>query len=118
MARLTALIALLVCFSACSGSPTSPSSTFTLSGTVSDVSAHAIAGASVTIMDGPHAGLSRTTDSAGNYSFTDLPPSAFTLQARSGFLALDKTVNLTANQSVYFQLVNYCAFEPYLSTLC
>ena len=110
MARLTALITLL-CFSACGGSPTSPSRTFTLSGTVSDES-HAVAGASVTIMDGVHAGQTRTSDEAGRFSFTDLTPSAFTVRAARGGLAENKAVNLVTNQSVHFVLVNYCSNTP------
>lgn len=113
MARLTALITLLVCFSACGG-PTAPSSTFTLSGTVF-TGGTALVGASVTIMDGVNAGLSRDTDHKGSYTFLVLTPSAFTLQARSGRLTQNKAVNLTANQSVHFQLIDYCDIDL---TLC
>ena len=88
MTRLVLLIALLVSLSACGASPTSPSTTsptpsptaFTLSGTVNGYR-KAMPGASVTIMDGIHAGQTRDTDHAGNYTFTDLAPSVFTLQA-------------------------------------
>ena len=110
MARLTALITLL-CFSACGGSPTSPGSAFTLTGTVSGLD-QVLAAASVTIMDGVHAGQTRTTDEAGRFSFTDLTPAAFTVRAARGGLAQNKAVNLTMNQSVHFQLVNYCSISP------
>ena len=44
MARLTALISLLLCFSACGGTPTSSSSSpFTLSGGVFNASSQALA---------------------------------------------------------------------------
>ena len=58
-------------------------------------------------MDGVNAGHVRSTDASGNYSFTNLTPSAFTLRA----YALDhtpqnKAVNLTTpNQTVNFALV-------------
>jgi hypothetical protein len=111
MTRLALPIAFLVSLSACA-SPTSPaSSPFTLSGTVYDVQAHPLAGVSVTIMDGIHAGLSRDTDKNGAYSFSDLTPSTFTLQARdrTSGLAENKAVNLTSgNRSVDFQLINWC----------
>ena len=97
---------------ACSG-PTTPasSSTFALTGTVFNVETMPIAGASVTIMDGIHAGLSRVTDKNRVYSFIDLTPSSFTVQAReaSSGLAENKAVNLTSgNRSVNFQLINWC----------
>jgi hypothetical protein len=66
-------------------------------------------------MDGIHAGLSRDTDNNGSYSFLGLTPSTFTLQARKGGLAQDKTVNLTfENQSAHFQLTNLCLSFPSL----
>ena len=111
MARFALLMAFLISITACATpTPTSPASTFTLSGTVYDASAHVLAGASVTIMDGIHAGQTRTTGPSGLYSFTDLTPSSFTLQARTseGGLGTNKTVNLTKNQSVDFQLINWC----------
>src|ERR1700680_5018883 len=114
MTRFAILIAFLVSLSACgtSSSPTSPSSTFTLGGTVYH-EGQAFAGASVTIMDGIHAGQTRTTGAGGIFSFTDLTPSSFTLQARTtDGLAQNMTVNLTKSQSVDFQLINYCLFLP------
>jgi carboxypeptidase family protein len=113
MQRRALLIAFFVSLSACGGSPTSPG-TRTLSGTVSS-NGLPLAGASVTIMDGIHAGVSRDTDNNGAYSFLGLTPSAFTLQARRGGLAQDKGVDLTyENRSVHFQLTNICLSEPEL----
>jgi hypothetical protein len=113
MTRLALLIALCVSLSACGGkdaSLTSPGTTAsTLSGTVFGDSQR-LAGASVTIMDSIHAGQTRTTDSAGNYSFADLTPAVFTLQAAHttlGYLTQNKAVNLTANQSVTFLLTSH-----------
>jgi carboxypeptidase family protein len=119
MTRLALLIALCVSLSACGGdaTPTSPGTTsptpsptaFTLSGTVFG-DGRALGGASVTIMDGVHAGQARDTDHAGNYSFMDLTPSSFTLQAAQttdGYLTQNAAVNLTANQSVNFLLTSH-----------
>jgi hypothetical protein len=86
----------------------------TLSGTVNgyyDV----MPGASVTIIDGIHAGQTRTTDAAGKYSFPDLAPSVFTLQAVPApptdgliYLTQNQRVNLTtADQSVIFRLSDH-----------
>lgn len=115
MKRFAALIALLVCLSACgandasqtsTGSPTSAGpTTLTISGTVFG-NGTPLSGASVTIMDGIHAGQVRDATNDGHYSFT-LTPSSFTLQAAGGpgFIPQNKTVNLTTtNQSVPFQL--------------
>jgi hypothetical protein len=111
MIRWALLMAICVSISAC-GSPTSPSSTFTVSGTVYH-EGRAFAGASVTIMDGVHAGQVQTTGAGGTFSFTDLTPDLFTLQARTtDGLAQDKAVRLTMSQSVNFDLVNYCAVIP------
>lgn len=115
MVRLTVFIALLVSLSACGGdaTPTSPGrtspSTFTLSGTVIGYDGP-LSGGSVTIMDGVHAGQTRETDGAGKYIFTDLTPSAFTLQSAAiyEYLPQNVAVNLTtANQSVDFHLVDH-----------
>jgi hypothetical protein len=119
MTRFTALIALLVSFSACGGQDVSPTpsspapasaSVFSLIGTVTGFDGPEI-GATVTIMDGIHAGQTRTTNSAGNFGFTDLTPSSFTLQAAAipsyGYLPQNKTVVLTANQAVTFQLSDH-----------
>ena len=119
MARLTALIALCVCFSACGGTDASPTSAgpispgvsvFSLIGTVIGYDGPVV-GASVTIMDGIHAGQTRTTNAAGNFGFADLAPSAFTLQAAAmpteGYLPQNQAVNLAANQSVTFYLSDH-----------
>ena len=105
---------LLVTLGACGGNHTSLTSpdtgTYTLSGTVF-VDNFPMPAVSVTIMDGIHAGQARITDGAGKYSFVDLTPSAFTLQAAAtaaGVEAQNKAVNLTtANQLVNFLLFDH-----------
>jgi hypothetical protein len=101
------LLLVLLIAAACGDSPTHPTETpFSLNGAVTG-NGVGLAGATVTIMDGVNAGHGRTTDASGNYSFTNLTPSHFTLRAA----ALDhspqnKAVNLTtSNQTVSFALV-------------
>jgi hypothetical protein len=116
MTRLAFLIAVCVSLSACGGtdaSPTSPSttspSTFTLTGIVIGYDG-GLSGASVTIMDGIHAGQTRTTDGVGNYTFTDLTRSAFTLQAvatSDEYVAQNQGVNLTTSKTVFFYMSNH-----------
>lgn len=118
MTRFAALIALLVCLSACgahdasqtsTASPTSAGpTTLTVSGKVFG-NGTPLSGASVTIMDGIHAGQVRDANNDGFYSFT-LTPSVFTLQAAGGpgFTPQNKSVNLTTtDQSVQFQLSDH-----------
>jgi hypothetical protein len=69
-----------------------------------------LSGATVTIMDGVNAGQKRTTDAAGNYSFTGLTPSRFTLQAAAaGHTPQNKLVDLTATS----QTVSFSLFRQY-----
>jgi hypothetical protein len=118
MKRLALLGLLVVSLSACGGddaSLTLPSATlpsaFALSGTVFGYDG-GLPGVSVTILDGIHAGQTRTTDDAGKYSFTDLAPSSFMLQAApiptDGYLTQQQAVTLTAaDRSVNFQLQDH-----------
>jgi len=118
MTRFAALVVLLVSLTACGGKDASPApsnpaspaaSAFSLIGTVIGLDGPEI-GATVTIMDGIHAGQTRTTNSAGNFGFMELTPSSFTLQAAAipsyGYLPQNQSVFLTANQAVTFHLVN------------
>jgi hypothetical protein len=79
---------------------------FSLSGTVTDsTTASGIAGATVRIADGPNAGKSVTTDEAGNYSFTNLQPSGFTVNvSASTYGSQSIGVTLTANRTLVFRL--------------
>jgi hypothetical protein len=67
------------------------------------------AGVSIRIMDGVHAGQERITDEAGKYSFTDMAPSMFTLQARHPlFFSENIAVDLTTrDQVVNFRLSSH-----------
>jgi hypothetical protein len=101
---------------ACSGnkgtgpSPTplpSPTTTFWLTGNVShtDTSA-AVAGATVSIINGPNAGKSTTTDLSGNYTFIALEQSGFFLVdvSAANYISQYKGVTLTSNLTLNFSL--------------
>lgn len=111
--RVCAAVFLLVAM-ACGGgnsTPTSPSATpapttFSLSGQVTDsATGAAISGATLSIADGPNAGRSATTDASGNYNFTALQQSGFTVNVTAtGYLPSSRGVTLTSNQTVSLQL--------------
>jgi hypothetical protein len=114
--RLFALAILTLCTVTCgSSSPSTPSTpstpsaqTFTLSGTVtvSGSVSTPISGATVTILDGPSAGQSKTTDATGKYSFEGLTQAGFTTRAAAaGFTTANKPVTLTASTVLDFALV-------------
>src|SRR5687767_10510804 len=80
MTRSAALVALVVWLGACdgkdasptaAGNPTAGMTALTVNGTVFG-NGRPIAGASVIIMDGMHAGQTRDTTEAGHYSFMNL----------------------------------------------
>jgi hypothetical protein len=107
-----ALLGLLV--SACSSdksSPTGPGPStpqnqtlFSLNGIVTSGGV-GLPGATVLIADGINGGRAATTDGAGNYGFTNVTLSSFTLSASaSGFQSQNKSVSLTSNQLVSFSL--------------
>ena len=109
------VVLLLTAATACGGStstssptptPAPAAATFSLSGTVVDGSTSAgIAGATVTIADGPNAARATTTDSAGNYTFTGLQPSGFTVNVSASlYVASSKSVTLTSNQTLALSL--------------
>ena len=91
-----------------SSTPASPSAvtptTFALSGRVTDATTStAIAGAIVDIQDPaphPNAGKSATTDASGNYRFTGLESSGFTIRTRaSRYSPTSSVVTLTSDQT-------------------
>ena len=86
--------------------PTPTATTFTLTGTVTDsATGSAISGATVSIVDGVNAGKSATTSSSGSYSVTELQQSGFTVGAScSNCVSQSKSVTLTSNQTLSFQL--------------
>jgi len=121
--RLLVAFVLSVCISACGGNntttsptptPTPPATTFSLSGQVTDsTTSTGISGASVSVADGPNASKSTTTDVSGNYSFTGLQPSGFTVNvSASNYTSASKAVTLTSNQTLSFVLTRLAVTPP------
>ena len=111
VALLVALAGTLGCRdrtgTATSPSPSpNPSTAFSLSGKVSNMATSAsIAGATVSIIDGPNAGRSATTDMSGNYSFNALQQSGFTVNASAAdYIVQSQSVTLTSNHTLNFRL--------------
>jgi Carboxypeptidase regulatory-like domain len=79
---------------------------FSLSGQVTDSGTGiGIAGARVSIADGPNAHVVTSTDAAGNYRFTGLQQSGFTVDvSASNYMSQSQGVTLTSNQTLSFQL--------------
>jgi hypothetical protein len=84
----------------------SPTTTFSLSGRVSSRENSApIASATLSIVDGPNAGKSTTTDASGNYNFTALQQSGFTVNATAAeFFSQSDGVTLTSDRTLNFLL--------------
>src|SRR5438045_1810986 len=104
----TVVVGALAAWAGCSGgnatntTPTSPTpNTFSLSGTITSNSTRSgIQGATVSIVDGPNAGRSATTDGSGNYSLTALHLSGFTVSvSAAGYVSASQGVTLTSNQT-------------------
>lgn len=75
-------------------------SIFTSEGTSSPVG-----GATLSIIDGPDAGKAATTDALGNYTFSGLQQSGFTVSASAaGYVSQSRGVTLTSNQTLNFTL--------------
>lgn len=86
-------------------SPAPTSSTFTLTGLVVDENGQTVAGATVTVLDGPSANRSTTTDTAGRYSFTGLSAGGFTVRVRrDGHDDALRGVTLTSSTTADFTL--------------
>lgn len=119
MIRCSGVIVLALAVTGCGSSnntPTAPSTpttptptqtTFNLTGQVTDSSTGSgISNANVAIADGPNTGKSTTTDGSGNYAFTGLQQSGFTVNASANnYVSQSKGVTLTSNQILSFQLV-------------
>ena len=113
-ARLNVLL-FVIASTACGGkstaAPSTSPSTFSLDGTVIGGSAFtgittALTGATVSIVNGPNAGRSANTDAAGHFTFTALQQSGFTVIASAaGYASQTRSVTLTSNQTVDFELV-------------
>lgn len=91
---------------ATSPTPSPSPTTFSLSGKVNNMNTSAaVAGASVSIVDGPNAGKSTTTDMSGNYSFTALQQSGFTVNASAAnYISQSLGVTLTSSRTLNFSL--------------
>ncbi len=93
-----------------SSTPTGPTSaptpsTFTLTGLVVDEAGTAVAGASVSVLDGANANRSTTTDAAGRYTFTGLSAGGFTVRVRrDGHDDALRGVSLTTSTTADFTL--------------
>jgi len=92
--------------------------TFSLSGKITDsTTSTVIAGAIVFIGESPNAGKSATSDASGNYTFTGLQPSGFTVTASARtYLSQSKSVTLTANQTLDFTLQSTPPPSQFVST--
>ena len=84
----------------------SPATTFSLSGQVRNGNTGAsVGGATVSVVDGPNAGASTTTDMSGNYSFTALQQSGFNVNAAAAnYISQAQVVTLTSNRTLDFSL--------------
>ncbi len=108
-----AALALLVCVAGCGGdsNPSSPStnpqpsSTFTLSGTVTDQAGTPLGGANVVVQDGPNSGKSAGTNGSGSYTLSGLSAGGFTVKASKQYYSPDAHgVTLAANGTQHFTL--------------
>jgi hypothetical protein len=113
MLKRACAFAMLLTTVACSGnSTTAPApTTFSLSGQVVDgATGTGISGATVSIADGPNAGKSTTTDGTGNYTFTGLLVSGFTVTvSATNYVSQSLPVTLTANRTLPFTLARITA---------
>jgi CarboxypepD_reg-like domain len=119
MLKWTCLAVVLLAATACSDnrtttspSPTqTPTTTFSLTGAVTGgnvftgTTPTAILGATVSVIDGPNAGKSTTTDASGKYTFTGLQQSGFTVNVSAvDYVSQSRPVTLTSNQTLNFVL--------------
>lgn len=94
--------------------PGAAPATFSLSGQVTDSGTGAgIAGATVSVADGPNARRSAGTDASGNYRLTALQQSGFTVAASApNYVSQSKGVTLTSDQTLSFELTRQPAPPP------
>ena len=109
------LAATLALGMACGGatSPSSPSAIpevsavrISVAGSVRDAQDNAaLASVGVSVISGPDAGRSTSTDSAGNFTLGELRVGLFSVRfMRDGFMVLDRTVSASGNTSLDVQL--------------
>lgn len=87
------LLAMIV-FAALGAAPGVAQTAF-LHGTVTDPTGAVVPGATVTLTDSKGVTQAATTDKNGAYSFADLPPGAYTVQASAPNLALTAPISVT-----------------------
>jgi hypothetical protein len=107
--RVLILVLVLGAFVACGGNslPASPTpTTHMLSGTVTDSATGAgIAGATVTVQDGPNANRFASTDGSGRYTLPDLQQGGFTARATARYYnGFSKSVTLAGNLVANYSL--------------
>ncbi len=93
---------------ATSPSPTAPTiTTFSLSGSViTSFTLVPIAGATLSIVDGPDTGKSARTDTSGNFTFTGLQQSHFTVNvSATNYFSISAPVTLPSNAAGSFFLI-------------
>lgn len=88
--------------------PIPPSGTLTLAGTVTETAPTAstrIAGATITVVEGPNAGRSATSDANGTFQLATLQSGTFTIRVRAAdYVERSQSVTLTADQTVTIEL--------------
>lgn len=106
MLAKSAIVALCLTASACGGpapmSPAPQSTTFTLSGRVTDADTGALlAGAAVTILDGKDAARAAVTDAGGSFRLTGLTAGGFTVRVRDeGYDSFFQGITFVADMSI------------------
>lgn len=126
MLRSLYAVVFVVAAAACSGSketatspsptppPTGSTLTFSLSGTVTGGNMYtggaaptALAGATVSIVDGPNAGKSTTTDASGKYAFTTLQQAGFTVKVSAAtYVTQSRSITLTSNLTLDYHYIH------------
>ncbi len=113
---LSLVVCLAVSVAGCGGgssSPTSPSPSnstpnapaptaqlYTLTGTISSAAGSGIAGATVSVADGPNAGKTSSADGSGRYSLSGLAFAGFTVNVSApGFAGTSRGISLSASST-------------------
>jgi Carboxypeptidase regulatory-like domain len=112
--RFQLLMLIAVLAGGCGSSPTTPSSTpqaapvarWGLSGVVTSSAGGPINGAVVTILDGPNANQTTSSNASGRYRFADLTPGGFSIRVTArGYSDVTMGITLTTNQVVDVRLL-------------
>jgi hypothetical protein len=86
-------------------SPPSASTAASLSGAVSSAAGGRVSGANIAVLDGPNAGRTATTNSAGDYRLDNLTAGNANVEARSGgFLELRQGIAISGATTLDFTL--------------